>query len=195
MFQLSALLTGVFALTGAFFRVHWTDSSRSAVSITAEGLRPAIEECLDSGRLAKVRFEMRMCRKRSSWLDACSTERSELHAIDYDIITESYRVVSDLHGDGSDPVAVGFPNRASAVDSTIVMPKVELAFLSRGDSELLNHERNYLQVRTVLLCRGSVNRLLAHLSQIVTFGIVNVKEEGSDWFDFPINIPREAEAE
>ncbi len=195
MFHLSALLFGAFALSDAFFRVNWTDGSRTAVSIKADGVRPVIAECLDTGRLTKVRIEMRLCRKRSSWLDACTTERSELHAIDYDIITESYRVVSDLHGDGSEPVAVGVPTRAKAIDATVSIDKVDLAFLARGDEELLRHENNYLQTRAIVVCKGSVNRLFAHLSQIVTLGIVNVKEEDSGWIDFPINQRRSDSSE
>jgi hypothetical protein len=183
-------MLGAFALADAFFRVSWTDGSQAAVSIKAEGLRPAIEECLDSGREAKVRMQMRLCRKRSSWFDACATERSEHHSINYDIITESYRVISDRHGDENDPVVVGVPERRQAVDATTTVDSLTLDFLARGDSDLVSQERGYLQARAVIVCKGSVNRTFAQLSQIVTLGLVNVKEEDSGWVDFPIKPSR-----
>jgi hypothetical protein len=186
----SFLTLGALVLADTFFRVSWTDGSQAAVSIKAEGLRPAIEECLDSGREAKVRMQMRLCRKRTSWFDSCATERSEHHSINYDIITESYRVISDRHGDESNPVVVGVPDRRQAVDATIAADKVDLEFLARGDAELASQEQSYLQARTVLLCKGSVNRTFAQLSQIVTLGLVNVKEEDSGWLDFPIKPGR-----
>jgi hypothetical protein len=186
----SFVMLGAFALADAFFRVSWTDGSQAAVSIKAEGLRPAIEECLDSGREAKVRMQMRLCRKRSSWFDACATERSEHHSINYDIITESYRVISDRHGDENDPVVVGVPERRQAVDATTTVDSLTLDFLARGDSDLVSQERGYLQARAVIVCKGSVNRTFAQLSQIVTLGLVNVKEEDSGWVDFPIKPSR-----
>lgn len=190
MINFSFLTLGVLALADVFFRVSWTDGSQAAVSIKAEGLRPAIEECLDSGREAKVRLQMRLCRKRSSWFDACAIERSEHHSINYDIITESYRVTSDRHGDESNPVVVGVPDRRQAVDATIAADKVALEFLARGDPEIVWQEQSYFQARAVLLCKGSVNRTFAQLSQIVTLGLVNVKEEDSGWLDFPIKPGR-----
>ncbi len=190
MINFSFVMLGAFALADAFFRVSWTDGSQAAVSIKAEGLRPAIEECLDSGREAKVRMQMRLCRKRSSWFDACATERSEHHSINYDIITESYRVISDRHGDENDPVVVGVPERRQAVDATTTVDSLTLDFLARGDSDLVSQERGYLQARAVIVCKGSVNRTFAQLSQIVTLGLVNVKEEDSGWVDFPIKPSR-----
>jgi hypothetical protein len=99
-------------------------------------------------------------------------------------------VISDRHGDESNPVVVGVPDRRQAVDATIAADKVDLEFLARGDAELASQEQSYLQARTVLLCKGSVNRTFAQLSQIVTLGLVNVKEEDSGWLDFPIKPGR-----
>ncbi len=187
MVSFVSIALAALAYSDSFFHVVWTDANRSAVSIRAEGLVPEVEECLDSGRDAKVRFEVRLCRKRSSWFDACATERSELHTVSYDMITETYRVKSDRHGDESDPATFGAPSRKAAVDSAVTTSDFSMDFLARDDEKLLKDERPYLQARTVFVCKGSVNRTFNTLSQIVTFGLVNVTESDSGWGDFPVS--------
>ena len=131
-----------------------------------------------------------MCRKRSSWLDSCATSRSEHHSVGFDAVTESYRVVSDRHDDAAEPVAVGFPNRAEAVKAASVVQDLSLSFLAHDESELIDHSRAYIQARTVVVCKGSVNRAVAQLSQILTLGIVNVVESDSGWHDFVVRRGR-----
>ena len=175
-----------------YFQVHWVDSTQQAVSVRATGVEGEVEECLDNGREVKLRFELRLCRKRGSWLDACAEQRTQHHAVSYDSITESYKVVTDRLGDDEDPVAVGMPSRSDAVAATVTAENIPLSFLARDETELLRHERAYLQARAVFACKGSVNRTVAQLSQIVTFGLVNVVESDSGWMDFPVH-PKQAD--
>jgi hypothetical protein len=178
-----ALLT----MGSTFFQVHWVDSSMRAVTIRAKGVEEEINDCLEAGREVKLRFEMRMCRKRSSWLDACAAERTMHHSVSFDSITESYKVVTDRLGDDVDPVSVEIPSRKDSIVATVTAENVPLSFLARDETGLLHHDRAYLQARTVFVCKGSVNRTVAHLSQILTFGIVNVVESESGWMDFSVH--------
>lgn len=171
-------------MANTYFQVVWVDSSHTAVTIRAPGAEQEVAECLEGGREVKLRFQVRLCRKRNSWLDACAQERTQHHSISYDSITEAYKVVKDRLGDDADPVAVGIPSRDEAIEAALTAENVPLSFLARDESELLGHERGYLQARSVFVCKGSVNRTLAQLSQILTFGVLNVVESDSGWLDF-----------
>jgi len=180
-------LVTLLAMASTYFQVVWVDSSHTAVTIRAPGVQDEVAGCLESGREAKLRFQVRLCRKRSSWLDACASERTQHHSISYDSITESYKVIKDRLGDDADPVAVGIPSREEAISAAITADNVPMSFLAGDESELLGHERGYLQARTIFACKGSVNRTLAQLSQILTFGILNVVESDSGWLDFSVH--------
>ena len=189
--QRASILIGLLAMGSSFFHVHWVDSSMTSVTIRATGVQEEMAECLEAGREAKLRFEMRLCRKRSSWLDACAQERTQHHSVSFDSITESYKVVTDRLGDEADPVAVEIPSQKDAIVATVTAENLPLSFLARDEENILSHDRAYLQARTGFVCKGSVNRTVAHLSQILTFGIVNVVESDSGWMDFSVH-PKES---
>jgi hypothetical protein len=189
--QRASILIGLLAMGSSFFHVHWVDSSMTSVTIRATGVQEEMAECLEAGREAKLRFEMRLCRKRSSWLDACAQERTQHHSVSFDSITESYKVVTDRLGDEADPVAVEIPSQKDAIVATVTAENLPLSFLARDEENILSHDRAYLQARTVFVCKGSVNRTVAHLSQILTFGIVNVVESDSGWMGFSVH-PKES---
>ena len=182
-----SLLVILLAMGSTFFQVHWVDTSLTSVTMRAVGVEGEMVECLEAGREAKLRFEMRLCRKRSNWLDACAEERTQHHAVSFDSITESYKVVSDRLGDEVDPVAVEIPSRTDAIIATSTAENIPLSFLARDEENLLSNDKAYLQARTVFACNGSVNRTVAHLSQILTLGIVNVVESDSGWVDFAVH--------
>lgn len=194
MYKRAFILVGLFAMGASYFQVQWVDVTQQAVTVRASGVESEIEECLDNGREVKLRLELRLCRRRGSWLDACAEQRTQHHAVSYDSITESYKVVTDRLGDDAEPVAVGIPSRSDAVAATVTAENIPLSFLARDETELLSHERAYLQARAVFVCKGSVNRTVAQLSQILTFGLVNVVESDSGWMDFPVH-PKHADTE
>jgi hypothetical protein len=181
------ILVALLGMASTYFQVVWVDSSHTAVTIRAPGARQEVAECLEGGREAKLRFQVRLCRKRQSWLDACASERTQHHSISYDSITESYKVIKDRLGDDADPVAVGMPSREDAVNAAISAENVPFSFLARDESNLLGHEQGYLQARMIFVCKGSINRTIGQLSQILTFGILNVVESDSGWLDFSVH--------
>jgi hypothetical protein len=171
------------------FVVNWSRSGQGAITIRATGLEESVDECLESARQAKIRFEMRMCRRNRAWFDSCAEARSELHTIEFDSISESYRVVSDRYRDDTEPVAVGIPSRNEAVRTVTTVESLSLDFLARGDTRLAEDPDTYIQVRTTFSCKGAVNRTFARLSQILTLGLVNVVESESPWTDFDSSQP------
>ena len=95
--------------------------------------------------------------------------------------------MSDRLGDEVDPVAVEIPTRTDAIIATVTADNLPLSFLARDEENFLSHDKAYLQARTVFACKGSVNRTVAHLSQILTLGIINVVESDSGWMDFSVH--------
>lgn len=181
-----ALLLGAFSLVQHFLDVNWSTTAKDSVTIRVPGLAEPVSECLSAGKQARVRFEVRLCRRRSAWLDHCQSPRSEMHTVEFDAITESYRVVSDRFGDTEDPTAVGIPGRDQAVEEMLVSHRVAIPFLERDEEGLSRDPRAYISVRTIFRCVGSSSRTFAHLSRFLTFGLVNVVESVSDWHDFSL---------
>lgn len=179
-------ILGALSVAEPFLSVNWATPEKRGVSIVVPGLRGAVQECLADGNQARIRFEFRLCRRRSAWLDRCEHSRSELHTAEYDGITESYRVVSDRFGDVSEATAVGIPSREDAAELVLHAENLSLPFLVRDDEALLHHPGAYISVRTIFRCKGASSRTFAHLSRFLTLGLVNVVESTSDWEDFSL---------
>jgi hypothetical protein len=173
----------------AMLQVRWTTPLQTSLTIEAFDREDQVVECLESTLQARIRFEVRVCRRRSGWLDHCEDARTELHTAEFDEVTESYRVVSDRLGDEAEAIAVGLPTRTEAVKAIRTLDNFPLAFLIRDEREILSNSKAYLQIRTIFTCRGGNNRTLAHLSRILTLGLLNTVEDRSDWSDFSLSQP------
>ena len=188
-FRFSAIIAGFSIIVGmavaiASVDLRWTDSHRKTIAIIARDREAEILNCLESSLKARLRFEVRICRKRIGWTDHCEEARSELHTATFDEVTESYRVVSDRFDDTQEPVAVGVPTRSDAIRLVTTLDSLPLSFLIRDEPEILAHANPYLQVRTIFMCRGNASRPFTHLSRILTLGLLNNVENRSDWSDF-----------
>lgn len=186
MNTLALLLTSYLSLIAALVDVRWSTPSQHGITIEAPSREAEVIACLESSQQARLRFEVRVCRRRSGWLDYCEESRGALHTAQYDEVLESYRVVSDRFGDDLEPTAVGIPSRTEAVRTTRTLVNLPLSFLVRDEPEILNNPNAYLQIRTVFICRGGSSRTLAHLSRVLTLGIINNVEDRSDWQDFTL---------
>lgn len=172
--------------------VRWTTIAQDAVNIVALHRGAEVLECLEDSLKAKLRFEVRVCRRRSGWVDFCEESRNELHTVTYDEVTESYRVVSDRLNDEQEPIALEISSRPEAVRLVTSLENLPLSFLTREEPDMLGHSGAYLQVRTVFTCRGNSVRPFTHISRILTFGLLNNVEDRSDWHDFALHQPTEA---
>jgi len=172
--------------------VRWTTPTQNAIQVVAPERSADVQECLEDSLKAKLRFEVRVCRKRSGWVDHCDEPRSELHTVTYDEVTESYRVVSDRLDDEQEPISIEVPSRVEAVRLVTSIENLPLKFLTPEEPELLNHAEAYLQIRTVFNCRGNSSRPFTHISRILTFGLLNNVEDRSGWEDFALHQALEA---
>jgi hypothetical protein len=179
------LVLGAFAVPAV--NVTWVSrGDSSAITVHAHGVTEDVTECLDRVKEARLRFEVRLCSRQSAWFDSCEGVRSEMHSVEYEPISEAYRVITDRFGDEDERLAVGVPTIREALHAMTTMENLPLAFLARGEEALITEKGAYVQVRTVFSCRGGTNRTLARLSQVLTLGIVNVVEETSEWHDFEL---------
>lgn len=183
---LTVVVIAAAAAPQGLFNVFWTGNEKQAVTVYGAGLTQSVLECLDSSRQSRVRFELRVCRRSPAWFDSCRPSRSGLNTIEFDPITESYRVGSDLIGDEFEPASIGIPSRAEAVEVVLQTKTISLGYLAQEDTTVLQERGTYIQVRATTSCRGSVNRFFANVSQILTFGMVNVVESTTDWNDFSL---------
>ncbi len=170
----------------AALQVAWSTKDQHGLTIAAVERQEEVRECLEASLLARVRFEVRLCHRRESWFDGCEETRTEVHTIQFDEVTESYRVVSDRIGDKLEATAVGVPSRAEAVRLSLTVPQMPLEFLARDNPALVGKTGTYVQVRTGISCRGGGPRMFAHLSRILTLGLVNTVESRSSWHDFTL---------
>ncbi len=186
-----SLVLGVSLSVIGALQVAWSTKEQQGVAISAFDRQEEVRECLESGRLARLRFEVRLCHRRDNWFDGCEDSRVEVHTIQFDEVTESYRVVSDRIGDKLEATAVGIPSRSEAVRAAATIPHLPLEFLARDNPERLGDQSAYIQVRTGVSCRGSGARMFAHLSRILTLGLVNTVEDRSSWADFALFLAGE----
>jgi hypothetical protein len=184
MFHLFPWFISVAVAASVSLSVHWSSRERQAVTLRALDLEERLLECLESSRQAKVRFEMQLCRKRVGWFDACSDTHPLVQTIEFDAITESYKIVTDRWRDEEEPITVGIPARAEALRTVSSIEGVLVSELAEGDIKLMASDQAYIRARTVYSCRGGTSRTLAGLSQILTFGLLNVVESDSPWIDF-----------
>jgi len=184
---MASILMFFAVLFQSLISVHWASWQKGAVVIYAGEFESAVDECLASSREARIRFEAKLCRRRTGWFNACAEMRTEVHSIAFDPVTESFKVVSDRHSDESDPVSIAIPSKQEAMRAMLQVDNLDLDFLARHDVKLLNSPRRYLEVRSVFTCKGSMSKTIGRLAQILTLGLVNVIETDSGWLEFDID--------
>lgn len=189
---ISVVLGVSLSVLGAI-QVSWSTKERQGLAISALERQEELRECLEASLAARVRFEVRVCHRRENWFDGCEDSRTEVHVIQYDEVTESYRVVSDRIGDKLEATAVGIPSRSEALRVTLSISHIPLEFLARERPESLADPTAYIQARTGVSCRGGGPRMFAHLSRILTLGLVNTVEDRSSWADFALYDPSAAQ--
>lgn len=166
--------------------VRWVSQSKQAVRIEAPHVRAQMVECVESARTGRVRFEYRVCQRRSSWFDQCGAVREELHTIDFENITESYRVSRDRMGDRQPARVDDIPLRSEALRTVSVVEALPLTAMVEDANDLRSLAAGYLQVRVVSSCKGGITKTLAHISRVITLGLVDMVEERSSWWDFDL---------
>lgn len=161
--------------------VNWVGSD--AVRIVAQGREELLNRCMESGIEVRYRFDMRYCRRRSGWFDSCSDQRSEIHILQFDPISEIYRVTVDRHGDEQGPIQHTYASSDEAYSVLTEIPAVPLQFVAR-DEAVSSDANHYVGVKVVADCKDSFGSSMLDISYLITFGLVKINRFDSGWIAF-----------
>lgn len=166
--------------------VNWSGGELNAVRISADGKEQVINQCISSGLEVRYRYELRVCHHRILWADYCSDEKVVVRSLNFDPISESYRIVIDKLGD-KEPAKIttstSLETALSAVTAFTSPPLVDLGFNSR---EFPANRSPFLGVRVIADCKGDYNETLAKISNFLTLGLVDVGTFDSGWIAFSL---------
>jgi len=166
--------------------MQWLDSNRQSVVIKMEGVDERWQQCVASGFQARCRIEVKVCRRRKSWLDHCTEAMVLKRGIESDPVSGLVKATSDVVGDKEDPESVGHENYTAALSSLLAPFEVSLDQLAKREPEILKEKKVYLSAQVVSACRGEVNPMLRRLSQFLSFGLLDLQDRSGGWIDFEI---------
>ncbi|NMC63745.1 MAG: hypothetical protein GYA55_11335 [SAR324 cluster bacterium] len=166
--------------------MQWLDSNHQVVVIKVEGVDERWQQCVSSGFQARCRIEVKVCRRRKSWLDHCTDAVVLKRGIESDPVSGLVKATSDTVGDKEDPESVGYESYQEALPSLLAPFQVSLDKLAEKEPEILREKKVYLSAQVVSACRGEVNLMLRRLSQFLSFGLLDLQDRSSGWIDFEI---------
>ena len=167
-------------------KVNWTGGEFNSVRVLAEGKEALISQCIESGLAVRYRYEFRVCRRRLLWADTCGDEVVHTRTLQYDPISESYRVSIDKLGDHLAPRVVTHPALDEALQNVTVLYSPSLSELGYSERRYPQKRAPYLGVRVVTDCKGDYNETFARISSFLTLGILDIGTYDSGWVDFSL---------
>lgn len=173
------------------FRIDWSDSSYQAINVLLSGYNETVERCIQSGLEVRYRYELQLCRRRTMWFHSCKDKTVVLRTLEFDPITQHYKVLRDTLGDGRSGLssrAASLEEGLSALSSVSGFP---LDVLTDGDDSFMEASKLYVSARVVATCRGQYNETLARIGYLLTLGLVKISALNTGWIDF--NLDRGAE--
>jgi hypothetical protein len=174
----------VFALPDPL--VSWTNAEHDAVKVEVAPSDELVSQCLDAGLEVRVRYEMRVCRRRVMWADSCEERRVQIHTVQYDPIREGYRVSADRLGDTSAPKVNLVAERFAALSLVFRIPELRLQDIGFSIEQFPMRKAPFFGVRALADCKGDYNETLARISSFLTLGLIDFGSSDSGWVDFRI---------
>lgn len=187
--MLKSLLLIVLFFTAPEPKVQWTGGPEShAVRIRVEGYdQSMLKECLKGGLEVRNRYEIRLCRKRSYWFNSCGPEQREVRAVQYDAISETYRLTADRLGDGIPPKVSSAATLSEALASIFQVAEVPLDFLEPQLSAQTDLAGKYMALRVISECKGRYSETMQRISYFVSLGLVRTSGFDSGWISFDLD--------
>lgn len=180
----ASLIALVTLLLGApVVTLKWASATQEAVRVELAQHDELLEKCARGGIEVRFRYQVRVCRRRSMWLDSCGDELELIRSLKLDPISQLYRVTSDQIGDKLPAKALMVGTLEEALARVSTLERIELAQLDRGD-RALSRPRGYLSVRTVSDCKGEYNKIAVGISTVLTLGLIEVGSFDTGWVDF-----------
>ena len=179
------LLPLVFAFPS--LELSFEDESQGLLAVQVVGRQQEfLEQCVSNGLEVRYRYHFELCKRRGYWFDGCLKGRREIHRLNFDPISETYKITVDRHRDGADPSSQVFDSLDAAVSEMSRVKSLPVDFLSHGDVGYLTGKNAYLSVRVESRCRGDYNKTLARISYFLSLGLVEIPGFDSGWVDFTL---------
>jgi len=183
---LLALLLLVFAPPQ--IQVNWVEQTgRRSIAVAVQGLDEMTARCKRSGLEVRYRFEVRYCEEARFWADSCEDSRLILHSMQYDPISQTFRVAEDRLGDDVPPAVETVEEESQALRKLATIPKLELSFLFPEIEKSAPSPRGYVGVRLLTQCKGVNNETLERISYFLSLGMVRTSGFDSGWVSFKLN--------
>lgn len=181
LFIMIPVVMGAFSLD-----VRWAAPSRDSLNVSVQGTDNYIYQCLDSGLELRYRFQLKLCRRRTGWVDGCEETRMVTHRVQYDPISQNYTIVYDTHGDEEGPSRIVVGSSAEALEGLSSLRVIEIEGLPRDAERIIDPKKSYVSVRVTAECRGEGTDIIAQIPYILSFGAFNPSVSDSGWVAFDL---------
>jgi hypothetical protein len=157
--------------------------------VSVSGLDEMTAQCKKSGLEVRYRFEVRYCQEAYFWSDPCERSRLFLHSLQFDPISQTFRLGADRLGDDDPPTNETIEDETLALKKLASIPRVELRFLAPELADKEPSPRGYVGVRLLTQCKGVNNETLERLSYFLSLGMVRTSGFDSGWVSFKLQRP------
>lgn len=167
--------------------VNWMSAGLGAIKVQVGGRDDLLGKCLKSGLAMEYKYQIRLCRRRAAWFDACAQRFREKRVLSFDPISGVYTLEADRFDDAEPPQTLRFDSLEDARSALGRVEGLTLAQLSGGEGGFAGSPRAYVRVRVQSDCRGDYNRTLARISSFVTLGLVRISGFDTGWTAFRLD--------
>lgn len=167
------------------FDISWMKKGDNPVlKASLIGYETELKQCLSSGLSLRFRYEFEVCRKRKFWADDCKASRLATSAVEFDPISETYVVTSDLLKDSEPPQVERVTDIPRALAMASNRSDITWSWLSDSSGPPFDDPRQVFRGRVLAECRGEYSESMKRLSYILSFGIVRSAGYDSGWVEF-----------
>lgn len=187
---LLASLSACFALASTAIAdpavtVRWQSSERSTLEVLVGPGDSFIDSCTASGLELRVRYTLQLCSARRFWRDHCAPAVVETRSLKQDTESGEAAVMIDRWDDPTPPVSVRFQEVEEGLRQVAQLSGIALSELIASSSS--SYKPTYLAVRVNVECKGEMSRVQRRLSEVLTFGLVEMRGEDSGWINFSLD--------
>lgn len=167
------------------FDLNWVttgDTSRLRASLS--GYNEELSQCISSGLSLRFRYDFKLCKKRHFWWDDCENSRTATNSVEFDPISETYAVTSDLLGDSEPPLVERVSDVPKALALATRRSDITWNWLSDGAKVSFDDSKQLFRGRVSAECRGEYSESMKRLSYVLSFGLVRSSGYDSGWVEF-----------
>ena len=177
-----AVFTFLFAMPD--LSLKWATPHNEALQIHVQDSDPRLNECLEAGFRVRYRFEIKLCNGEEGWgwFAQCSKARTIYHWLEYDALTENYKLSSDMLNDGKEAETESLTDKSGASDRFTSINNLPLSQLVSNGSSY-----RYARVRLISDCKGEYNETIAKVGYFLSLGLYRFNQSDTGWIRFSLD--------